>query len=99
MSDVSEQLSREVARGQEAKDLLDHDLIRESFAIIRNNLLSEYEGSKSHDKEGREDAYRQLKALNEIKRHLSSVLETGKMAEQQITKMQQVKKVFLGRFA
>jgi hypothetical protein len=76
-------LESEIERAHRAGLLLDNEIFKESLDLIQKNIIAEWQNSKSHDKEGREDCYRQLKSLNEIKRHIESVLNTGKMAQKQ----------------
>lgn len=76
-------LEKEIERGRRAKILLENELFVEALALIRENIHREFENSKSMDKEGREDCYRQLKATNEIERHIISVMNTGEMAKKQ----------------
>lgn len=75
-----EKEQKEIGRGQQAERLLNDDLIKEAFELIYANLFDKWHNSPSLDKDGREDCYRQMKALNEFKRHFEHVLRTGKLA-------------------
>ena len=84
-------LNSEIDRGYRAKHILEDELFKEAFDTIHNNLTLHWQQSIASDKEGREDAWRMLKALNEVKRFFQVAMETGKMAEQQISLVEKFK--------
>lgn len=88
----------EQARGSQAQDLLNHELIQEFLTKIRENLKKEFEQSKAQDKEGREEVWRLLKVVNEFERHFLTIIETGKLAEKQLSLGERISNVFGGRF-
>lgn len=88
----------EQSRGQQAQDLLHHELIQEFLTKIRENLRKEFELSKAGDKEGREEVWRMLKVVNEFERHFVTIIDTGKMAEKQLSLGERVSSIFGGRF-
>jgi len=91
-------LYEEVSRGTQAQDFLDHPLTQEFFSKIRENLHKEIEFSKASDTEGREQAWRMLKVVNEFDRHIRSIIETGQLAQKQISLGERVTNLFGGRF-
>lgn len=84
-------LATERARGDRATQLLENELLQEAFATIRDNLTAQWAASAYKEAEGREECYRMLHALNEVERHLHSVVETGRMAAAQIDDEERVK--------
>lgn len=79
------QLLRESDRGQKAKDVLNNEVFTEAFSVIRESLHQKFELSKASDKDVREEAYRYLKVLVEIERHITTVMNTGKMADMMLS--------------
>lgn len=77
-----DRLHQESSRGDRAKELLESELMQEARHIITTNLHDEWEASPARATKEREYLHMQLKAFNEVFRHLQSVLETGKMARQ-----------------
>lgn len=84
-------LVQEIDRGRQAQELLEHELMQEAFKTIRETYLSQWEASPARDTEGRERIWTYLKQLEQLKAHLQSVLETGKMATQQRSIMERMK--------
>ena len=72
---------QDIARGERAQALLDNDLLNEAFGKIRSNLHEQFEKSSAKDTEGREEAWKMLKVISEVERHLKSVIHTGKLAK------------------
>ena len=68
-------------RGEQAVALLNHPLLREAFDKIKSELTDAWISSPARDVEGRESLYLSLKLLNQVESHMTSVINTGKMAE------------------
>jgi len=81
-------LELERVRGVRAQRLMEDDLLKEALSVIRGNIRDSWETSKANDKDGREDAWKMMKVVNEFERHLRSVMGTGKMAEAELTRLQ-----------
>lgn len=81
---------KDAQRGREASQLLENALIQEAFSTIRENVLAKWEASKSADKEGREDAWKMIHAMNEFKRYFVNLVQTGKIAEHEISLTQKL---------
>lgn len=90
MADLNEELSK----ASQASDLLNNELIQEFLTKIRKNLHDKIEFSKADDKEGREEAWRMLKVVGEFERHFVTIIDTGKMAEKQLSMTQKVRNLF-----
>lgn len=80
-----QQLRQEADRGRRAQELLDDELMVEAFSLIRTKLTNEWADSPARDTEGREKLWLMLKLLSSVEGHLKTVLETGKMANVQLT--------------
>jgi len=76
------QLSKEMTRGQQARELLEHELMREAFEAIEAKVISEWKTNENQ--EGREKCHLMLKAMEQLKGHLSEVMLTGRLASLQL---------------
>lgn len=92
VNDSSDQLLKEMDRGQQARDLLEHPLMQEAFSTIRESYLTQWKNSPARDADGREKIWAYLKQLDLIEAHLTTTLETGKMAQHQIGLMERMKR-------
>jgi hypothetical protein len=99
MIDPEQKLLQEMDRGQQARDLLEHPLMQEAFSTIRETYLAQWESSPARDSEGREKIWTYLKQLETVKAHLSTVLETGRMATEQRSLMERMKAGLRSRVA
>lgn len=77
-----------LARGARAKEILENELYIESFEIIKNEVMTAWQQSPSRDLEGREKLYLMLAMLNKVQSTLQTVLETGKIAQHELTHKQ-----------
>lgn len=91
MTDPEQKLLQEMQRGQQAKGLLEHPLLLEAFSTIRETYLMQWESSPARDTEGREKIWTYLRQLEALRAHLTTVLQTGQMAEQQRSLMERMK--------
>lgn len=76
-----EKLQKESERGDRAKELLESPLMVEARELITKNLHDKWEATKATQTQEREYIFMQLKAHNEVFRHLQSVMATGTMAK------------------
>jgi len=89
--DQEAKLLEEMERGRQAQDLLEHPLLMEAFETIRESYVKGWETSSARDVEGREKIWTYLKQLDQLKAHLTTVLQTGSMAREQRSRMERVK--------
>ena len=66
-------------RAQAALNLLADDFIMGEFQSIKDNCLETFSNSRADDYDVREDAYRRLKAVNEIISHFESIAAEKQM--------------------
>lgn len=81
---------KDVQRAREAKEVLENHLVQDAFKTIRETLLAKWEASKANDKDGREEAWKMLHAMNEFKRYFESIIQTGKVAEHELTRLEKM---------
>ena len=71
----------ELRRADEAKRLLDNPLFKEAFKTIREELIKHLLNTRVAEELERDRLYITIKALDLVQQHIQSVLETGKLAE------------------
>ncbi|SVC54396.1 uncharacterized protein METZ01_LOCUS307250 [marine metagenome] len=71
----------ELRRADDAKRLLDNPLFKEAFATIREELIKHLLNTRVAEELERDRLYITIKALDLVQQHIQSVLETGKLAE------------------
>ena len=74
-------LETDSARADHASRLLNDELLNEAFETLHARFNEAWISSPSRDVEGREVLWLSQKLLTQIRAHLISVLETGQMAE------------------
>jgi hypothetical protein len=78
-------LEQESRRGEQAKRLLEDPLLREAFATVDTALRDAWSATADDATDRRERLWLMLKLLDRVRTHLSQVLETGKLADRQLT--------------
>ena len=73
----------ELRRADDAKRLLDNPLFKEAFTTIREELIKHLLNTRVAEEMERDRLYITIKALDLVKQHIQSVLETGKLAEKE----------------
>jgi len=73
-------MSKEL-RTEHAIRLINDELYRESWQVLRDQLMHEWEHSQHLDVERREALWLSVKLIDRLKAHFESVAETGKMSE------------------
>jgi hypothetical protein len=74
-------------RANEAKELLENPLLEEAFAQVEQAYLADWRSSGLADLEGRERIWLAIKVLEEVKRHLRIVVESGTIAKRDIDRI------------
>ena len=80
-------LRREMDRALKAKELFRNPIFEESFDALKAQYEAEWSSTAPKDSDTRERLYYLTQALDAIRSHLKSVLETGTMAEHQIKEL------------
>lgn len=73
-------LGQEIRRGDEAARLLDSPMLVEAFETMERAYIDAWASSPVRDAEGREAIYRHLQALRQVRGHLKTAVDTGKLA-------------------
>jgi hypothetical protein len=72
---------KEVQRGHQAQAILDDPLYQEAFDAVRKEITRQWQNSPARDAEGREKLWLSSKLLDRLEAHLTSVMESGKLAK------------------
>lgn len=64
-----------------AKEVLENEAFIAAFADTENEVIEQWKNSPARDNEGREKLWAYLSLLRKIKAHLTTSLETGRLAE------------------
>ena len=64
-----------------ANALLNDPLFNEAFDVLKKDLLSRWEASGSPEVEARESIWLAMRLLDRIHAHITSIVETGRMAD------------------
>lgn len=78
-------LEQESRRGEQAKRLLDDPLLQEAFARVESALRDAWSTTADDASDERERLWLMLKLLERVRTHLSQVLETGRLADRQLS--------------
>ena len=73
----------EIARADQAKQILEHPLYVEALATVKQALVQYLLDTKVAEEVERDRLYITIKALDLVHQHIQSVLETGKLAERE----------------
>ena len=79
-------LDTESNRGEHAARLLSDPLLNEAFDTLHERFYDAWITSPSRDAEGRDVLWLSITLLRQIKQHLSSVAETGQMADIELSR-------------
>ena len=64
-----------------AHSLISDPLFNEAFDVLKEDLMNRWNHSGSTDLEARESIWLAMRLLDRIHGHISSIVETGRMAE------------------
>ena len=73
----------EIARADQAKQILEHPLYVEALATVREALIEHLLNTRVAEEVERDRLYITIKALDLVHQHIRSVLETGTLAERE----------------
>lgn len=80
----TQQLIRESSRGAKAAQILKSELFVEAFAVVEADVLEKWKTSPVRDTEGQLALRLKWQVLQQIKGHITDVMQTGKMANDQM---------------
>ena len=68
-------------RARHANNLLQNDLFKEAFEVLREDLMNRWSHSGSTESEARESIWLAMRLLDRLEGHFKSIVETGQMAK------------------
>jgi len=88
MSDES-RLDQATARAVRAQELLDNELLIETFRTLEENYTSAWRATTIDDVAGREKLFLAINSLGKERDHLASVVAHGKLARAELKELAQ----------
>lgn len=80
---------QEAHRGDEAARLLENDLFKEALNAIEAEVVKQWQDCPARDKEGKEALWQLMKTAQKFRRILVGHIETGKLARENLRRMEQ----------
>jgi hypothetical protein len=77
-------LQRAVNRAQQARTLLESDLLKESFKSLEDAYTAAWRATKIEDVTGREKLFLAVNVIGKVRDHLSGIVSNGSVAEAEI---------------
>ena len=68
-------------RERRAQSLINDPLLKESFDVLKEDLMNRWNHSGSTDLQARESIWLAMRLLDRVHGHINSIVETGHMAE------------------
>lgn len=74
-------LDERLYAGNRAKEVLENEAFTAAFEAIEQEVIEQWMQSPARDQDGREKLWSYLHLLKKVRTHLTSTLETGKLAQ------------------
>lgn len=87
-----EQLDDEIKRKADADIILSAPLHKEAWNVIELELFNRFSKTKDEQVAEREALYHEMRGLQRVKKYYESILTTGKLAEDELTRLQRAVK-------
>ena len=84
-------LEQRLHAGSRAKEVLENEAFVEAFEAIEKEVIEQWTNSPARDQEGREKLWSYLHLLKKVRTHLTSTLETGKLAQIELQHQQSLR--------
>lgn len=79
---------KQIQRGEEASRILNSQVFADAFENVRLAYVRTWEGLPTADVENAQDVHRRLKALADVRKALETHVQTGKLAQKALTRLQ-----------
>lgn len=86
MSDESG-LDQAVTKAVRAQELLDHELLTETFKTLEENYASAWRSTVIDDAAGREKLFLAINIVGKVRDHLNAVVANGKLAQAELKEL------------
>jgi hypothetical protein len=77
-------IRRALDRAARARAIVEDELVVEVFARLERRLQDDWTGSAPADQDGRERAYRALRALQDFRAEFARLISDGQVAEREL---------------
>lgn len=84
---ISDKAAEDVRRAAQAKELAEHPMLREALAELENEYMRAWVESDARDTAGRERLYTAVRVVQEFRRHLRIVIDSGRIGREHLTKL------------
>lgn len=78
---MSKTLEQRLYDGNRAREVLENEAFQQVFVDIESEVIESWKNSPVRDQEGREKIWQYLTLLKKVQAHLTTTLETGKLAQ------------------
>jgi hypothetical protein len=85
--------AQEVSRGAQAAELLEHPLLAEAISAVERNIIEQWTNTTPRDAADRERYYLMLLASRAFQQHLTTHIETGKLASASLKPIDRLRRV------
>lgn len=75
------ELAERMARAVKAREIMDNPIYLESFNLMKEEVIDQWQKSPVRDVEGREKLWLMLSIMEKFQSNLHRVIETGKLAQ------------------
>jgi len=89
MSDES-RLDQAVARALRAQELIDSELLTETFKTLEQDYTSAWRATVIDDVVGREKLFLAINIVGKVRDHLNAVVANGKLAQAELKELTQI---------
>ena len=84
-------LEQRLHAGSRAKEVLENEAFIDAFEAIEKEVIEQWTNSPARDQDGREKLWSYLHLLKKVRTHLTSTLETGKLAQIELQHQQSLR--------
>ena len=84
-----------IDRAQRAADVLNNSLVKEAFEVLDRELMEQLASTPADEEEKRKNIHMLLLAGRRFKGHFSSLVDSGKLATQQLDQLNDKRKLRL----
>ena len=81
---MTKTLEERLYAGDRAKEILENEVFIAAFDDIEKEVIETWTKTPARDDTGRERCYQYLMMLRKVKAHLTTTLETGKLAQMEL---------------
>lgn len=84
---MTDNLERDIARGNHAKALLGDNLLTEAFDTLKTEYLKAWEATGARDTDARERLWQAYQIVGKVRSQLGSVVNDGTLAQAEVDRM------------